>query len=261
MKRENISTSKFYTQCILFLILRTFLQTQIMRIITEVCADSINSAIAAQEGGAERIELCQALSEDGLTPSPALTIYCKENLDLQVMVLIRPRPGDFCYNDAEFEVIKNDVLFCKEAGVEGVVVGFLDKFNRVEKERLKEIVSLADDMEVTFHKAFDVSENLEESLETIIECGCDRILTSGGCKTAYEGRFVIGNLIEKAAGRIKILAGGGVNPENVIDIIKDSRCTEVHFSAKAKVTGANGSTHFESSAQTIKTITSKTSEL
>ncbi len=231
------------------------------KVITEVCADSVNSAIAAQLGGADRIELCQALSEDGLTPSPALTKYCCENLNLQVMVLIRPRSGDFYYNEAEFEVIKEDVKFCKELGAHGVVVGFLDKQGRVQKERLKEIVKIARPMQVAFHKAFDVSENLKQSLEDIIECSCDRILTSGGKKTAYEGRFILNDLLNLAAGRIDLLAGGGVNPENVTDLINDSHCREVHFSAKSRVEGSNGSFHFESSLETIKIIIGKTGQL
>ncbi len=203
-----------------------------MRILTEVCADNLNSAITADRAGADRIELCQGLSEGGLTPSPALIRWCSSNLKLGVMVLIRPRGGDFLYNDQEFEIIKEDVRFCRDAGAGGVVVGFLERDGSVDKEKLREIVQIAGEMEVVFHRAFDRCSDWEQALEDIIECGCVRILTSGLHDTAYEGRSLLREIIKRAGERIAILVGSGVVPLNVKEIYEATGFREVHFSAK-----------------------------
>lgn len=220
--------------------------------IVEICANSVQSAINAEKGGADRIELCQNLNEGGTTPSYAAIKYCVENLSLKTMVLIRPRPGDFCYNDAEYEAIKQDVLICKELGVHGVVVGFLDKNLDIDIKRTAEIVKLARPMEVTFHRAFDRCRDWHIALEQIIECGCDRILTSGQRKTAPEG---IGNLreIQKlAVGRIKILAGSGVNSQNVAELIRATGVGEVHSSCKHTIENMQ-KTNIEDSSRYIET--------
>ncbi|MBO4874920.1 MAG: copper homeostasis protein CutC [Bacteroidales bacterium] len=220
--------------------------------IVEICANSVQSAINAENGGADRIELCQNLNEGGTTPSYAAIKYCVENLSLKTMVLIRPRPGDFCYNDAEYEAIKQDVLICKELGVHGVVAGFLDKNLDIDIKRTAEIVKLARPMEVTFHRAFDRCRDWHIALEQIIECGCDRILTSGQRKTAPEG---IGNLreIQKlAAGRIKILAGSGVNSQNVAELIRATGVGEVHSSCKHTIENMQ-KTNIEDSSRYIET--------
>ena len=201
----------------------------------EICANSVQSAINADKGGADRIELCQNLNEGGTTPSYAAIKYCAENLSLKTMVLIRPRPGDFCYNDAEYEAIKEDVLMCRQLGVHGVVVGFLDKNLDIDTQRTTEIVQLARPMEVTFHRAFDRCRDWHTALEQIIDCGCDRILTSGQCKTAPEGIENLREIQKIANGRIKILAGSGVNSENVADIIRQTGICEVHSSCKHTV--------------------------
>ncbi len=200
--------------------------------IIEICANSVQSAINADKAGADRIELCHNLNEGGTTPSYATIKYCIEHLSLKTMVLIRPRPGDFCYNDAEYETIKNDVIMCRELGVHGVVIGFLDKNLDIDIERTKEIVKLARPMEVTFHRAFDRCRNWQVALEQIIDCGCDRILTSGQRKTAPEGMNVLREIVSQANGRIAILAGSGVNSQNAATIIRDTGATEVHSSCK-----------------------------
>ena len=220
--------------------------------IVEICANSVQSAINAEKGGADRRELCQNLNEGGTPPSYAAIKYCVENLSLKTMVLIRPRPGDFCYNDAEYEAIKQDVLICKELGVHGVVVGFLDKNLDIDIKRTAEIVKLARPMEVTFHRAFDRCRDWHIALEQIIECGCDRILTSGQRKTAPEG---IGNLreIQKlAVGRIKILAGSGVNSQNVAELIRATGVGEVHSSCKHTIENMQ-KTNIEDSSRYIET--------
>ncbi|MBO7481426.1 MAG: copper homeostasis protein CutC [Bacteroidales bacterium] len=201
----------------------------------EICANSVQSAINAAKGGADRIELCQNLNEGGTTPSYATIKYCVEKLLLKTMVLIRPRPGDFCYNDAEYETIKEDVLICRELGANGIVVGFLDKNLDIDINRTSEIVRLARPMEVTFHRAFDRCRDWHNALEQIIECGCDRILTSGQRKTAPDGADNLREIQKQANGRIKILAGSGVNSQNVAELIKTTGVSEVHSSCKHTV--------------------------
>jgi len=223
-------------------------------IITEVCADSLNSAKAAEKGGGDRIELCQALSVGGLTPSAALISYCCKKLTIPVLVLIRPRSGNFCYNMDESHLIMEDIEFCKRAGASGVVVGFLDSDGGVDKRKLKEAILHAGSMEVTFHRAFDCCADWERSLEDIIECRCSRILTSGQKETAEEGKEVIRMIVDKAGDRIKILAGSGITPDNVYGIIDYTNVKEVHFSAKAPVMLNNMCSHYETSSEIVQQI-------
>ncbi|MBQ2575264.1 MAG: copper homeostasis protein CutC [Bacteroidales bacterium] len=220
--------------------------------IVEICANSVQSAINAEKGGADRIELCQNLNEGGTTPSYAAIKYCVEKLSLKTMVLVRPRPGDFCYNEAEYEAIKEDVLMCKNLGAHGVVVGFLDKNLDIDTKRTAEIVKLARPMEVTFHRAFDRCRDWHTALEQIIECGCDRILTSGQRKTAPEGIDNLREIQRLAAGRIKILAGSGVNSQNVADLIHATGVGEVHSSCKHTIENMH-KTNIEESSRYIET--------
>lgn len=205
------------------------------RIITEVVAENVNSALNAERAGADRIELCQGLSDGGLTPSPAFTRWCCDNLKIDVAVLIRPRSGDFLYTDAEFDIICEDVRFCREAGAEAVVVGFLKADGSVDTERLRRVAEIAGDMEVVFHRAFDRCRDWEEALEDLISCGCCRVLTSGLHDTALDGKETLRKLIERAGDRITILAGSGVTSSNVEEIYRHTGFSEVHFSAKSKV--------------------------
>lgn len=203
--------------------------------IVEICANSVQSAINAQNGGAQRIELCQNLNEGGTTPSYAAIQYCAKNLKLKTFVLIRPRVGNFNYSDVEFEIIKNDVVQCKELGIAGVVVGFLNEDLAVDFEKTAEIVKLAAPMEVTFHRAIDICCDLKNGLEQIIKAGCHRVLTSGQKKSAFEGISVLKELVRQADGRIKILAGSGINAQNVKEIIEKTGVEEVHASCKKVV--------------------------
>ena len=220
--------------------------------IVEICANSVQSAINAEKGGADRIELCQNLNEGGTTPSYAAIKYCVENLSLKTMVLIRPRPGDFCYNDVEYEAIKEDVLMCRELGAHGVVIGFLDRNLDVDTKRTAEIVKLARPMEVTFHRAFDRCRDWHVALEQIIECGCDRILTSGQRKTAPEGYENLREIQNLAGNRIKILAGSGVNSQNVAYLIRATGVGEVHSSCKHTIENRQ-KTNIEDSSRYIET--------
>ncbi|MDD4847152.1 MAG: copper homeostasis protein CutC [Bacteroidales bacterium] len=203
--------------------------------ILEICANSVQSAINAQKGGAQRIELCQNLNEGGTTPSYATIEYCAKQLKLKTFVLIRPRIGDFCYSDVEFEIIKKDVAACKKAGVSGVVVGFLHPDLTIDVEKTAAIVKESYPMEVTFHRAFDICKNWEQSLEQIIEVGCHRLLTSGQKKSAFEGMMMLKNIVQKANGRIQVMAGSGVNSQNALEIITKSGVQEIHASCKKRI--------------------------
>lgn len=200
--------------------------------ILEVCANSVQSAVNADLAGADRIELCQNLNEGGTTPSYAAIKYCVENLSLRTFVLIRPRVGDFCYSDLDFGIIKDDVQMCRSVGVAGVVVGFLHRDYTIDIEKTKQIVEIAGDMEVTFHRAFDICNNPRQSLEDIIRAGCHRILTSGFHQTAWEGVAELLKLKEQAADRIKLLVGSGVSSGNISELIVQTGLTEFHASGK-----------------------------
>ena len=201
----------------------------------EICAINISSAMAAGENGADRIELCDNIVEGGTTPGPAMIKMAASRLTIPVNVMIRPRGGDFIYSDIEFEIMKQDVEYCKSVGVNGIVTGILTREGRVDVERTRLLVKLAEPMEVTFHRAFDLCNEPFEALEDIIDTGAVRLLTSGMEHSAREGRELIKQLVQKSAGRLIIMAGGGINPKNVEKLIDYTGITEVHMSAKDKV--------------------------
>ncbi|MDN5287412.1 MAG: copper homeostasis protein CutC [Mucilaginibacter sp.] len=203
----------------------------------EVCANSVTSALAAQEGGAVRAELCENLKEGGTTPSYGQILMARNLLHIKLNVLIRPRGGDFLYSDLEFQIMLADIRYCVEAGCDGVVIGMLNADGTIDKERCLEMVRLAKQwgLSVTFHRAFDMCADQFQALEDIIEMGCDRILTSGGKSTAMEGATVLNRLVEQAAGRISIMPGSGVSEANVADLVHFTGVTEVHSSARGHV--------------------------
>lgn len=203
----------------------------------EVCANSINSALAAQNGGAARVELCDNLKEGGTTPSAGQILMARKLLHIKLYVLIRPRSGDFLYNDIEYQTMQADVRYCIEAGCDGIVIGILNPDGTIDKERNLELVRMARQygLGVTFHRAFDVCADQYQALEDIIELGCERILTSGRKITAIEGSATLAHLVEKAAGRISIMAGAGVTEHNVADLINYTGVQEVHSSARSLV--------------------------
>lgn len=203
----------------------------------EVCANSLTSALAAQEGGAVRVELCENLKEGGTTPSAGQILLARKLLHIKLYVLIRPREGDFLYTDVEYQIMMADIRYCIEAGCDGVVIGMLNADGTIDKERCLEMVRLAKQwgLGVTFHRAFDMCTDQLQALEDIIEMGCERILTSGGKSTAMEGATVINHLVEQAAGRISIMPGSGVSEANVADLVHFTGVTEVHSSARGNV--------------------------
>jgi len=196
----------------------------------EVASNSVQSAIEAQKGGAVRVELCANLIEGGTTPAKSQIELTRENIDIDLNVIIRPRGGDFLYDNLDFESMKKDIVLCGQLGCNGVVLGILDKDGNVDINRNKELIEIAKkyQLSVTFHRAFDRANNLMVALEDVISLGCDRILTSGGFPTAYEGMDVIKTLIENAADRIIIMPGAGVNENNVKNLIYYTGAKEVH---------------------------------
>ena len=176
----------------------------------EVCIESLAAGLAASVGGADRVELCTALSVGGLTPSHGLIATVVEQTGLPVHVLVRPRAGGFVYSNGEFRIMLRDLEHARSMGAKGCVIGLLDREGRVDVERTRELVQQAAPMEVTFHRAFDRSRDLAESLEQVIDAGCVRVLTSGGQQTVGQGAEMLAALVRQAAGRVRIAAGGGV---------------------------------------------------
>lgn len=203
----------------------------------EVCANSVASALAAQEGGAVRVELCENLREGGTTPSYGQIMMARKLLNIKLYVLIRPRKGDFLYTDLEFDIMKADVDFCIKTGCDGIVIGLLTADGHVDKKRCGELVGMAKQggLGVTFHRAFDMCADPAKALEDITDTGFERILTSGGKSTAIEGVNAIAHWVEKAAGRISIMPGGGMNEQTVYDIVHFTGVKEIHSSARKSV--------------------------
>lgn len=203
--------------------------------LVEICVGSLNSALAAQEGGAHRIELCDNLYEGGTTPSYGTIKIVKESLNIPIHVIIRPRGGDFYYNSMEFEAMKEDVRICKDLGIDGVVIGILLADGLIDESRTAQLVKLARPMSVTFHRAFDMTPDPWMALSSLKELGVDRILTSGQLNTAMEGAEVIKQLIRKAGIAIKILPGGGLNEMNIAEFARFTGAKEFHATLRSLV--------------------------
>jgi copper homeostasis protein len=203
----------------------------------EVCAFSVESCLNAQQAGAFRVELCGGLYEGGTTPSYGLIERARAVLSLKLFVMIRPRGGDFCYNEEELAVMKADIKAAKALGADGVVFGILLPNGEVDVARTAELVALAQPMGVTFHRAFDVALEPFEALEAVIKTGAERILTSGQQNTALSGSDLIQQLIQKAVGRIEIMAGSGVNADNALLLAKTG-IQALHLTGKATKAGA-----------------------
>lgn len=202
-----------------------------MSFIFEVCVDSAEAAIAAQEGGAHRVELCSDLLEGGLTPSHGTLVVARERLRIGIMAMVRPRGGDFCYTDTEFAVMREDLLAAKRLGATGLVFGILTPDGAIDRERTAELVELARPLPVTFHRAFDVARDPFEALDTLVDLGVERVLTSGQEPTVLEGLDLIVKLVKRAAGRIVVMPGGGITERTVGRIASASGASELHFAS------------------------------
>lgn len=206
--------------------------------LVEACVDSVESALAAERGGAARLELCDALFDGGTTPSAGMIAACRERVSIPLFVIIRPRGGGFVYTDAELDVMRRDVSAARDLGADGVVVGALRPDGSVHVEQTAALVAAARGMSVTFHRAFDFTPDLGAAMAVLISLGVHRVLTSGGAATAREGVPALAALVRRAERRIVVMAGGGVREENVRGIVDATGVREVHVRLTRLTRGA-----------------------
>jgi len=204
----------------------------------EICVESVAGVRAAREGGAQRVELCCALGEGGLTPSAGALEAAVAVGGIEIVALVRPRGGDFLYSAEEFALVERDVGRVRELGAQGVAVGCLDADGRVDRERMARLVARARPLAVCFHRAFDLVREPAEELETLVALGVTRVLSAGGARSASEGRARLAALVRAARGRLAVVAAGGVRPENVRALVSECGVAEVHLSAAARVESA-----------------------
>jgi copper homeostasis protein len=197
-------------------------------VLVEACVDSVASALAAERGGAARLELCDNLFDGGTTPSAGMLSAVKAATRLPVFVIVRPRGGGFVYTQDEIAVMRLDIEAARMLGADGIVLGAVTREGRVDNEQLEGLVTAAGELPVTFHRAFDLTQNLDQSLETLMQLGVSRVLTSGGAPSALEGVDRIAALARRAAGQIVVMAGGGVREETVQEIVHRGGVKEVH---------------------------------
>jgi copper homeostasis protein len=205
----------------------------VSRLVLEIAANSLGSALAAQAGGADRVELCANLGEAGTTASHGTLAAARDRLRIPIYALIRPRAGDFCYDDADIDLMLHDIEACVALGCDGVVIGALDADGNVDIPTCHALIAAAGSLGVTFHRAFDVTRDQTLALEQIMELGCERVLTSGGEPTAVDGAERISQFVAQAGARIAIMAGAGINAGNAYDVAERSHARELHASARA----------------------------
>jgi len=205
--------------------------------VLECCVNSAVSAIMAQLGGADRVELCENMADGGCTPSAGTIILARKHLAIPIFVMIRPRGADFLYSIEEFEIMKHDIRMAKQLGADGVVFGILMPGGRVDMNRMKELVTLARPMGVTCHRAFDMTRDPMEAVDDLMELGVDRILTSGQADSALEGAILIKKLIQHARNRIIIMPGHGIKEHNLQQVMKETGATEYHMYLTKEIMG------------------------
>jgi copper homeostasis protein len=205
----------------------------VTRPVLEIAANSLGSALAAQEGGADRVELCDNLGEGGTTPSYGTIAVARDRLRIPIYVLIRPRTGDFCYDAAELEVMLRDIELCVRLGCDGVVIGALDTEGDVDETTCRELVAAAGSLGTTFHRAFDAARDQARALDSIIALGCERVLTSGGEVDALTGAERIAGFVRQAGSRLKVMAGAGIDAGNIHEVAARSKAHEFHGSGRA----------------------------
>ena len=201
----------------------------------EICLESVESVIAAEKGGADRVEFCSDLFEGGTTPSLGAFKIARRHTTIAMMVMIRPRGGDFCYSDLEFETMREDIRLFKEAGADGVVFGILNPDGTIDTKRSKELIALSRPMQVTFHRAFDMTPNAEEALETLIAMGVDRVLTSGQEASVMEGLPLLKKLVDQGRERIIVMPGAGISERNFAYVHEMVGASEYHVFVPAPV--------------------------
>ena len=199
----------------------------------EIATTDFTTTKASVAGGADRIELCAAISEGGITPSHGMIKVCREEFDVEIFPIIRPRAGDFLYSEEEYEIMRKDVLLCKQIGCDGVVIGSLQKDGSVDIRRTGKLVELAYPLEVTFHRAFDRCKEPLMALEQLVEIGCNRILTSGQKPAAPDGIELIAQLVKAADERIVIMPGSGIRKENIKLLAEKTGAAEFHSSLRS----------------------------
>jgi copper homeostasis protein len=206
--------------------------------ILEICVDSVASASAAAAGGADRVELCANLPEGGTTPSAGLIRTVRSVFPGRLMILIRPRGYDFLYSQSEVDAMLHDIATARTLGADGVVIGCLTQEGQIDVARCRELVAAAAALDITFHRAFDMSRDLGQALEDVIGLGIRRILTSGGQPDVPQGRAMITDLVRRAGDRLSIMPGGGVTHENLAEIVRSTSVREIHLSARHVVRSA-----------------------
>lgn len=222
------------------------------RAVLEISVDTLEAAVAAVRGGADRIELCENLSVGGVTPNVELMREARKHMSAPIFAMIRPRDGDFVYSAAEFEQMKKQIELARSAGMDGVVFGILKNDTQVDVARNSTLVRLAVPLPVTFHRAFDELANLKQGLEDVIATGATRVLTSGGAATAEEGCADIAQLVRQAGTRIIILPGGGVRPQNLSKIVRATRAAEFHSGLSNLLPAQqNGHAEFENGVRAL----------
>jgi copper homeostasis protein len=197
-------------------------------VLVEACVDSVESSVAAERGGAGRLELCDALFDGGTTPSAGMIAACREAVSIPLFVIIRPRGGGFVYSEPELDVMRRDIVAAHGLGADGVVIGALRADGTIHSSQTRWLVEAAGPLSVTFHRAFDFAPNAEEALEAIVAAGVSRVLSSGGAPTAFEGVPVLASLVRRAADRLVVMAGGSIRENNVGDIVAGTGVREVH---------------------------------
>jgi copper homeostasis protein len=222
-------------------------------LLLEITVETVDSALAAEHAGADRIELCAELNHGGTTPAMEAMRKVHEDLEIPVFPIIRPRKGDFVYTDSEFAAMRRDIAFARDLGMEGVVLGILRPDHSIDIERTRELVELAHPLEVTFHRAFDYANDLMRSLEDVISTGATRLLTAGGAKSVPEGAAALKKLVQAAGDRIIVLPGAGLHAGNIAKLAAEIGAREFHSGLGGILPyGSSDLTRFESEVHSMK---------
>jgi copper homeostasis protein len=200
----------------------------------EICIDSVESAAAAERGGADRVELCSDLLEGGITPSSGLIAMVRRSIGIGVFVMIRPRGGDFCYTDTEMAIMQEDIRRARDLGADGVVLGILNRDGMVDVARTASLVRLAEPLPVTFHRAIDMTPDPVAAMEAVMETGARRVLTSGGAARVTDGLGIVTRMVAAAGKRLAVMAGSGINPETLASVAKATRASEFHAALRTR---------------------------